>query len=230
MPADGPIEPLPGDLTLSVRADVVFRLGADPGWIVHIELQASPDATLPLRLLRYGAVLALRYGESVHSFVVVLRPEAGAGLTGELVWRLPQVGETLRYRYTVIHVHATPVATFLHGGPALLPLAPVSDLQGRPMTDVLGALSDEVDKLGPVPMARDVWHATRVMMNLRFSPAQTEHWLREVMRMRESTTLWAMLEEGRIEEARARPCSTWAPTISARRTKPRALRSRLLPT
>ena len=68
--------------TVTTQADKVMLVEDVPPWILHLELQANRDISLPRRLLRYNALLVGRHGWPVSSVVVLLRPSAdGANLT-----------------------------------------------------------------------------------------------------------------------------------------------------
>jgi hypothetical protein len=53
--------------TVTAEADKVIRVEGQEPWLVHIELQAGHDQTLPRRLLRYNAMLNVRHDLPVHT-------------------------------------------------------------------------------------------------------------------------------------------------------------------
>lgn len=66
--------------TVTADADKVIRVDHPTPWLLHLEIQANTDDTLPRRVLWYNALLQHRHGLPVASVVVLLRP-AGT-LTG----------------------------------------------------------------------------------------------------------------------------------------------------
>ena len=68
----------------------MIQVKAPHPWIVHVEFQASYDATMPLRLQRYNILVHYREGLPVQSVALLLRPQAdGPALSGTLQHRLP---------------------------------------------------------------------------------------------------------------------------------------------
>src|SRR5687768_4702170 len=69
--------------TVTSDADKVIRVATPSPWLLHIELQASRDDSLPWRLLQYNAILQQRHRVPVATTVVLLRAAANASnLTG----------------------------------------------------------------------------------------------------------------------------------------------------
>jgi hypothetical protein len=128
--------------TVTADADRVVSVGGPAPYLAHIEFQASYDAEMPLRLLRYNVLLRYRHGLPVQSAVVLLRRQAdGPGLTGLLEYARSgaQPGKelALTFRYDVERIWRRPVAALLAGGLGVLPLAPLSDVAP---TDLPGAI------------------------------------------------------------------------------------------
>ena len=85
---EGAVRVVDADLsTITTQADKVILVG---GRIVHFELQSGPDRRLPMRILRYNALLDYRHDVPVQSVLVLLRPEAdGPSLDGRYRRALP---------------------------------------------------------------------------------------------------------------------------------------------
>jgi hypothetical protein len=62
--------------TYTGAADKVIRVQEDPSWLMHVEFQASRDASLPGRMHLYNALLDNRHDCLVRTAVVLLRPTA----------------------------------------------------------------------------------------------------------------------------------------------------------
>jgi hypothetical protein len=82
--ADGPLEVIDADLsTVTAYADKVLRVGSDPPWLLHLELQAYRDPAMASRLHFYNSLLEYRHEAPVWSVVVLLcRSADHASLTG----------------------------------------------------------------------------------------------------------------------------------------------------
>lgn len=57
-------------------ADKVLRVGGKHPWIMHVDFQAGPEASVPRRAHGYNGLLGSRHLLPVHSLIVLLRPEA----------------------------------------------------------------------------------------------------------------------------------------------------------
>ena len=116
--ADGPVEVIDADLsTVTAQADKVLRVGGDPPWLLHLELQSYRDPELAARVHHYNALLEYRHGAPVWSAVVVLnRPADHATLTGVFERSFPGELPYRMFRYQVVRVWQMPTETFLTVG------------------------------------------------------------------------------------------------------------------
>jgi predicted transposase YdaD len=74
---NAPIDVIDADLaTVVAEADKVLRVKERTPWLMHFELQASYDADLPQRMLRYNVLLKNRHRLPVRSAVILLRAKA----------------------------------------------------------------------------------------------------------------------------------------------------------
>ena len=72
-----PIQIIDADLaTVTAAADRVLRVGDDPPWLLHLELQSSRDPDLVPNLPVYNVLLQRRHGLLVRTLVVLLRRSA----------------------------------------------------------------------------------------------------------------------------------------------------------
>src|SRR5271157_3752366 len=63
-----PVRVMNSDLSsVTAEADKVIRVEGPQPWLIHIELQAAYDRTLPRRLLRYNALLNVKPDLPVHT-------------------------------------------------------------------------------------------------------------------------------------------------------------------
>lgn len=91
--------------TVVAEADKVLRVeGPSPG-LVHVEVQKDYDASMPLRLLRYNALLRVRHGLPVLSAVVLLLPDAdGPAMSGRYAEEWPDGRGRVELTYPVVRV------------------------------------------------------------------------------------------------------------------------------
>jgi predicted transposase YdaD len=205
LPADA-VEVVDADVsTVTAAADKVLRVHTAAGALIqHIDFQAGPDASVPQRTHGYNALLEERHGIPVASVVFLLRPEANLRtITGLYKRCLPgKRNPYLRFRYRVIRVWRVPVDTFLKGGVSLTPFAPIGAVTAGELPGVISRMQRRLDQEPDQTLVGELWTATRVLLGLRYAPAFIETLLRGIRAMRESTTYQAILEEGRVEEAR----------------------------
>src|SRR5436305_1210046 len=122
---EGPVRVIDSDLsTITAAVDKVFRIDGPEPYLVHIEMQAGADRTLPRRLLRYNVLLDLRHDLRVRGMAVVLRPEADSdNLTGLLDLRLPDGRRIVEFHYEIVRAWQQPVEPLLAGSLGTLPMA-----------------------------------------------------------------------------------------------------------
>ena len=86
--------------TVTGAADKVLRVSGPPAWLLHVEAQAGPDASLPMRAQVYNTLMAYRHGLPVHTTILLLRPEANLSIfNGLQEIGLPGQEPYLSFRY-----------------------------------------------------------------------------------------------------------------------------------
>lgn len=140
---------LASELPASQRqADLVWEVTRSDGrvGVLHIELQAYPDAKMGERLAEYGLRLWLRERKPIRSLVILLRPSA-------LITASPFVvpwmeSESLRYTFETIELWTIPRERVLETDAyALWPLASV-------MAGATEASTEEVaERIASAPLA-----------------------------------------------------------------------------
>jgi len=204
LPVDGPVRPLESNLsTVLTEVDKALRVEGPSPWLAHLEIQTGRDPELPSRMLQYHALLRHRDKVPVESTVVLLRREADGpelsrpydlyGVTGQL---------TLTFRFRVVRVWERPVEELLSGSLGILPLAPIAAVPLAQVPDVIRELDRRYRRDASPEIARELWAATQVILGLRYDRGTAEQLLRGIRGMRESSTYQAILEEGRIAQAR----------------------------
>lgn len=190
---------------VSGAVDKVLRVHAQPEYLLHLDFQSGHDsAMLPPRLRLYNSVLDHRHDRLILSVAVLLRPEADSPqLTGLFERRFPGQEPIALLRYRVLRVWQLPVESLLAGGVGTLPLAPVSDVPESRVPDVIRRMKERLNRERRGQLAvKDLWAATYVLLGLRYSQAFARLLFQEVLGMKESTTYQAIIQEGRLAEAR----------------------------
>ncbi|MFL5341567.1 MAG: Rpn family recombination-promoting nuclease/putative transposase [Gemmataceae bacterium] len=202
LPTTAPVDVIDADLaTVSAEADKVIRVKDRKPWLMHFEMQASYDAELPRRMLRYNVLLNYRHGLPVRSVVVLLRPQAdGPEMTG--VVRQTLAGEQyLEFHYRILRIWQKPVEEILTGGVGTLPLAPLARVKRPELPAVVRRMRDRVTAELPPAEQAVVWTETLVLMGLRYEAGFATELLKGARTMKESVTYQAIVREGEAKGA-----------------------------
>ena len=154
--------------SVTAEADRVIRLEDPIPWLRLIEMQAGRDLDLMMRLHLYSALLYSRHWLPCAATLVLLRKAAdGPDLIGVQELRSPD-GETYDwFRYDVLRVWEQPVERVLAAGLAVLPLAPVANVEPKQVPGILVAISDRLERETNPDQAATLWNATRILMGPR---------------------------------------------------------------
>ena len=193
--------------SVTAEADKVIRVEGPQPWLVHIELQAGYDRTLPRRLLRYNALLNVKHDLPVHTVAILLHPGAdGPELTGVLRQQSPDGRCRLEFCYHLVRAWQWDTEAILAGGMGLLPLAPLSARELDQIPIIVERLKERVDPAAVTAEISELWTSAAVMARVGFPWELIKHCFGGITAMRESSTIQAFLEEGRVkglaEEAR----------------------------
>jgi predicted transposase YdaD len=190
-----PIDPvLP---LVALQADKVVRVEDLEPWLFHVELQASYDRELPLRMLGYNALLSMRDGLPVESVLLLLRPEAdGPLLTGQVALGRPDRPPRHTFAYEVVRLWQIPAERLLAGGLSTLPLAPLASLERTALPSVVRRVAERLEQEAGPSEAEELWAATYTLFGLRYPLELGDQLIKGVRRMRESVTYQAILAEG----------------------------------
>lgn len=187
--------------TVTSDADKVIRVEVPSPWLLHVELQASRDESLPWRLLHYNAILQHRHRLPVTSTAILLRAVANfPNLSDEWPVRTP-IGPEWRFRYNVIRLWERSPKSILDGPLGLLPLTPLTDIRETDLPTVVDGMKERI-KDSDRSMVAKVWSATYVLMGLRYDESVIDRVLEGVMQMEESVTYQAIIRRGQAKEAR----------------------------
>jgi hypothetical protein len=193
--------------TLTAEADKVFRIERPQPYLVHLEIQARPDPTMPRRLLRYNAMLDVRHDLRVLSALVLLRPRADhQSLSGVLELRLPNGGRVVEFHYEVIRAWQQPVEPILAGGVGTLPLAPLADVPNDEVSAVIDRIGRRLVAETPHETAVTIMESTLLLAGLRFGKAAIREFRRRLETMsiaEESSYPQVLIEEGQVKQTKA---------------------------
>lgn len=141
----GPAAVVDTDLSLTVQADKVFRVGGPVPALLHLELESNPRLGMPGDLLRYNVLVGHQAGLPVHSVLMLLRPKANASnQTG--VYQLRGAGGAvyLEFRYTVVRVWEESLGGLLAAGVGLAPLAVLTNEAAADLPAAFVRLTDHL--------------------------------------------------------------------------------------
>jgi hypothetical protein len=171
--------------------------------MAHFEVQTGRDPRLPFRLLQYHSLLLYRHGLPVESTIVLLRPEAdGPELSGRLDLYGVTGDQTIAFWFRVMRLWECPVDELLNGGLGILPLAPLANVERSRVSELMRQIDERFERDATPADAGELRAATLLMLGLRYDRDEARQFLPGDVRMRESTTYQAILEEGRLGQAR----------------------------
>jgi hypothetical protein len=194
--------------TVSTSTDKVIRVDDPEPWLVLVELQAAWDGDLPFDLLRRYGLLKHRHRLPVSCVVVLLRPEANtSAMTGTFA-QPDRLGRNWSFPFHVVRVWETPAATFLRGPLALIPLAPVANVDQTDVPSVLSEVKGRAYREATRSHADTLWAAAIQLLALRYDEDSINRWEDVMATLDISKTPLANMfrkegrVEGRVEEAR----------------------------
>ncbi len=220
----GTVEVIDSDLsTVTAEADKVYRVSGSEPYLVHVEMQSSPDTTLPRRLLRYNVLLDYRHGMRVWSVAILLRPEAEAAtLTGSLDLRLPDGQQVHDFRYAVVKTWRQSAEAVLQGPLGTLPMKAAGfDIPaGEPARAVVQRIDERLVREATEPEAARLMSSTFLLAGLRFEEetiAQLFFGVRSMNLLdskilKDSSSYRLLQKMIRVEEARSDNHRGWRPT------------------
>ena len=184
--------------TISVEADAIFHINEPDPWIVHLEIQASHDSTLPLRLQRYNVLIQHHQKNlPVQSVVLLLRPEAGGStITGHLRQTLPSGVVNHVFRYNVIRLWRIPVEEILAGGLATLPLAPLARGGDAAVPQLIDTLHDRFQREAAKADADTYMLATALLMGMKYPEDLIRRLFVDTHFLEDSVTYQMILRQG----------------------------------
>lgn len=204
LPIHLPTRTLNVDLsTVSAATDVAFGFGDPLQEIVDVNFQSSADAHADARLHLSNAAYHHHYHVPVRTILILLRPAAAhSRLTGRLDYTAGQ--SRVEFQDEIVRMWEQPVAPFLTGGLALLPLAPLCELPPnvtleQALRDVVHQIDQRLFATAPYERAVQLMTAAFVLTGLRAQRPYLDDIFRGVRVMHESSAFTYYEEKGRTE-------------------------------
>lgn len=184
--------------TVTAASDKVIHVQDEPEWLLHVELQSSPDQTVPERCHFYSAALRRKHRLQVRSVVIVLRRPANlSNLTGLYEDQMEDEEEPyLTFRYRVIRLWERNVEEVLNGGIGVLPLAPLCNNAEEQIETILDTIAERFQSVQPQSRRNDLWVATSVLMGLRYERAFIGQLFQRIASMEDSVAYQMIMEKG----------------------------------
>lgn len=186
--------------TVTAEADKVLWIDAHEPWIVHVEVQSSYQAELPLRLLRYNVLLNVRHEVPVHSVIVLLFPEAdGRAISGRYEQASPDGRCRIAFDYQVVRVWQESPET-LAAGLGTIPLAALAVPSREDLPTLIERMKKAEFARHPTRDEGEIWVSLYLLIGGHFHDKQLANkLLKGIQTMRDSVTYQAILDEGREE-------------------------------
>lgn len=195
----GPAEVLDTDLSSTLQADRLFRIGGQTPYALHLELESSSRLGISEELLRYNVAARKSASLPVNSVLVLLRPKALASdLTGVLELPDPNGVTYLTFRYTVVRLWEESFDAVLNAGLGLAPLALLTNEASADLPKAVTRFHERLQRETiPVNVTKELLGFTSVLGGLRY---EVEPFRRLLMQGRnileDSTTYKWIMEQG----------------------------------
>src|SRR5262249_51240457 len=182
--------------TVTGASDKTLRARSDIEWLLDINFQRGPDASVPRRTHLYSTLLEYRHQLPVRSVVVLLTPKAQLSvISGTHQRGFPGEEPYDTFRYWVLKVWELPPERLLSGGLGTLPLAPIGAVTEEQLPSIIQQMKARLASSG-TSEAKDLWAATYVLLGLRYEREFVDRLLQGVVEMEESTTYQGIIEKG----------------------------------
>jgi hypothetical protein len=207
-PPTGPVKLLNVDLsTVTTLADLVLGLGEPLEEIIQLDFQSSAAAWKHADLMVYHALLFAHYRVTVHTVVLLLRPEAAHVNLNGVIGYAPRPGRgRMDFHYEVVRLWERPAEELLVADLGVAPLAVLGRLpEHLPLEEGLAAVAQRlVHRLtneAPSDRAKKLLTEALLLTGLRVRRDMAVKIFQGVRMMEESDTYLMILEQGQ-ERAR----------------------------
>jgi hypothetical protein len=188
--------------TVQATVDKLILVKGDHPWLIHIEFQTGYHAKIGLRIVRYSGLIEHDMELPVQSVLILLSPDAdGIACTGIVERKLPFRKTCYdEFRFDVIRLWQIPAESCLKGGLGTLALAPLCDLRGYELPQIVYFIKSRVDvEITDAAERNEFWASVEILMGAVFDAPFIKVLLKGIANMRESSTALAYIEEGRRE-------------------------------
>jgi hypothetical protein len=188
--------------TVQATVDKLILVTGDHPWLIHIEFQTGYHAKIGLRIVRYSGLIEHDMELPVQSVLILLSPDAdGIACTGIVERKLPFRKTCYdEFRFDVIRLWQIPAESCLKGGLGTLALAPLCDLRGYELPQIVHFIKSRVDvEITDAAERNEFWASVEILMGAVFDAPFIKALLKGIANMRESSTALAYIEEGRQE-------------------------------
>src|SRR5947209_7170214 len=135
--------------TVTAASDKTLLAHGAYDWILDINFQRGPDASVPRRTHLYSTLLEYRHQLPVRSLVVLLSPKAQlSSINGVYQRSCPGEPPYDTFHYQVLRVWELPLARLLAGGLGTLPLAPISAVTPEQLPGIIQQMKARLDAAG----------------------------------------------------------------------------------
>ncbi len=189
--------------TVASQADAIILLGEDKRRAAHVEIQASADPKIDIRILFYYVLGIKTLGIPIRSFLVLLRPEADRPPISGTVRHVDEKDNSsiLEFRYTVIRVWQISAEKLIESGLGVMPLAFIADIEPAKLPGLVKRAEERLEREAEPGKIGDFWTSIDILMGLRYEREVVAELLKGVRAMKESVTYQAILEEGQARGA-----------------------------
>jgi hypothetical protein len=196
--AVGPATPVDSDLSATLQADRLFLIEGDEPYLLHVELETSAALGMPKRLLKYNAAASKDELEVLSIVILLHRQGNPSDLTGTLECQI--AGQVvLTFHYKVIRLWELPLKFTLENGPALLPIAMLTDEAAANPTEAITRLAERLQEDVPErKMQEDTAGFCYFLLGLRYKQPWIFDLLQETLMfdLEESATYQLTLKKG----------------------------------
>jgi len=196
--------------TVTSQADAILLIGKKRKRAAHVEIQASFDSTIGIRIVMYYALGFKTLGLPMRSYLILLRPEADHSSINGIVEHVDDEDQStiLRFQYRVIRVWQLRAKDLIESGLGVLPLAFIADINPADLPKLVRRAKERLEGEAEPGTIGEFWTSIDILMGLKYERPFVTELLKGVRAMKESVTYQGILQEGEARgEIRGRRAS-----------------------
>jgi hypothetical protein len=184
--------------TVTSQADAILLLGEKKKKAAHVEIQASFDATIGIRIVLYYALGFKSLGKPMRSYLILLRPQADHSCINGIVEHVDEDdGSTiLLFHYNVIRVWKLKAEDLIESGLGVMPLAFIADIDRTQLPRLVRRAQQRLAREAKPGIVGEIWTSIDILMGLKCERPFVDELLKGARAMKESVTYQGILEEG----------------------------------